>query len=94
MKLHHVIYDTSKYLTKEFFREYKKDMYNPRYTENKELKKEISNYKRRVTNLKKTRILKGTKEQKQIIKVKLGASTKTTVRKHLKKEIEEVKSND
>ena len=62
--------------------------------ENKELKKEISNYKRRVTNLKKTRILKGTKEQKQIIKVKLGASTKTTVRKHLKKEIEEVKSND
>ena len=63
-------------------------------SENKELKKEISNYKRRVTNLKKTRILKGTKEQKQIIKVKLGASTKTTVRKHLKKEIEEVKSND
>ena len=39
MKLHHVIYDTSKYLTKEFFREYKTDMYNPIYTEDKEFKK-------------------------------------------------------
>lgn len=38
MKLHHVIYDTSKYLTKEFFREYKKDMYNPKYTEDKEFR--------------------------------------------------------
>ena len=39
MKLHHVIYDNSKYLTKEFFREFKKDMYNSKYTQDKEFRK-------------------------------------------------------
>ena len=55
---------------------------------NKELKKEVSKLNRRIENLKKTRVLPGTKAPNQLMRVKLGASTKSSVRNHIKNEIE------
>ena len=57
-------------------------------SEIKELKKEVSKLNRRIENLKKTRVLPGTKAPNQLMRVKLGASTKSSVRNHIKNEIE------
>jgi chromosome segregation ATPase len=55
--------------------------------ENKELNKKIKSLERRIENLKKTRKLPSTKAPNQLIRVKLGASTKSNVRNHIKKEV-------
>lgn len=53
----------------------------------KELKKEVSKQNRRIENLKKTRVLPSTKAPNQLMKVKLSASSKPSVRNHIKNEI-------
>lgn len=53
----------------------------------KELKKEISKQNRKIENLKKIRVLPSTKAPNQLMKVKLSASSKPSVRNHIKNEI-------